>query len=100
MSHNSKNKSTIPIQSNDAFEMSAARKGAMNGPRRDMSKKGNSVNIFSTHGRDSDEESTDRIFDKGGIVVNTWVGVESETTSTRQGEPMGHSSSYRDGQHP
>lgn len=97
MSHHSKNKSTIPIQSNDAFEMSAARKGTIHGPR---SKKGNSVNIFSTHGRDSDEESTDRIFDKGGIMVNTWVGVESETTVTRQGEPMGHGSSYRDGQHP
>ncbi|KAG8163572.1 hypothetical protein KVR01_006869 [Diaporthe batatas] len=95
MSHNSKNKSTIPIQSNDAFEMSAARKGTINGSR---SKKGNSVNIFSTQGRDSDEESTDRIINNGGIMVNTWVGVETETPVSRQGESIHHSLSYRDGQ--
>lgn len=94
MSHHSKNKSTIPIQSNDAFEMSAARKGTINGSR---IKKGNSVNIFSTQGRDSDEESTDRIINNGGITVNTWVGVETETTVSRQGESVNHSSLYRDG---
>lgn len=93
MSHHSKNKSTIPIQSNDAFEMSTARKGTINGSR---SKKGNSVNIFSTQGRDSDEESTERILNNGGIMVNTWVGVQTETTVSRQGEALSHSSSYQD----
>lgn len=95
-------KSTIPNQSgNDAFEMGTARKGTIHGSRHDMSKKGNDVTIFSTHGRDSDGESTDRIINNGGIVVNTWVGVESETTSTvtRHTEPVNHSSSYQDGPH-
>ena len=51
-----------------------------------MSRKGNDVTIFSTNGRDSDGESTERIID-GGIVVNTWVGVESETAMLRHAEP-------------
>lgn len=87
-SHQSK--STIPNQSgNDAFEMGTARKGTMHG----SSKKGNDVTIFSTHGRDSDGDSTDRIINSNGIVVNTWVGVESETAISRHGE-----SKSRDGQ--
>lgn len=96
-SHQSK--STIPNQSgNDAFEMGTARKGTIHGSRNDMSKKGNDVTIFSTHGRDSDGDSTDRIIN-GGIVVNTWVGVESETTVSRSTEPASHSPSFRDGPH-
>lgn len=93
-------KSTIPNQSgNDAFEMGTARKGTIHGSRNDMSKKGNDVTIFSTHGRDSDGDSTDRIIMNGGqgIVVNTWVGVQSETTVTNHSESISHSSSYRDG---
>ncbi|KAL2291758.1 hypothetical protein FJTKL_11955 [Diaporthe vaccinii] len=77
-------KSTIPNQSgNDAFEMGTARKGTIHGSRNDMSKKGNDVTIFSTHGRDSDGDSTDTIIN-GGIVVNTWVGVEFETTVSQE----------------
>lgn len=92
-------KSTLPNQSgNDAFEMGTARKGTIHGSRNDTSKKGNDVTIFSTHGRDSDGESTDRIINGGGIVVNTWVGVESETAVSRHGEPTNHDSSFRDGQ--
>lgn len=98
-SHQSK--STIPNQSgNDAFEMGTARKGTIHGSRNDMSKKGNDVTIFSTHGRDSDGDSTDRIINApGGIVVNTWVGVESETTVSRVSQPTGHSPAFRDGPH-
>ncbi|KAK7735761.1 hypothetical protein SLS63_003719 [Diaporthe eres] len=92
-------KSTIPNQSgNDAFEMGTARKGMIHGSRNDMSKKGNDVTIFSTHGRDSDGDSTDRIIN-GGIVVNTWVGVESETTVSREPTATSHNPSYRDASH-
>lgn len=97
--HSQHTKSTLPHQSgNDAFEMNTARKANLQFSRHDTIKKGNDVNIFSTPGRDSDGESTERIVD-GGIVVNTWVGVESETASQRHTGPMGLDSSYRDDRH-
>lgn len=97
--HSQHTKSTLPNQSgNDAFEMNTARKGNLHGSKHDMSRKGNDVTIFSTHGRDSDGESTDRIIN-GGIVVNTWVGVQSETAAHGQAELVGHNSSDRDVRH-
>ncbi|KAJ0122576.1 hypothetical protein J7T55_003090 [Diaporthe amygdali] len=97
--HSQHTKSTLPNQSgNDAFEMNTARKANLHGSKHDMSRKGNDVTIFSTHGRDSDGESTDRIID-GGIVVNTWVGVQSETAAHGQAELVGPNSSDRDVRH-
>lgn len=97
--HSQHTKSTLPHQSgNDAFEMNTARKANLQGSKHDMSKKGNDVTIFATQGRDSDGDSTERIMD-GGIVVNTWVNVESETASHRHAGPMGLDSSYRDDRH-
>ncbi|ROW04752.1 hypothetical protein VMCG_04836 [Cytospora schulzeri] len=77
-------KSSFPIQSgNDAFEMGTSKKGFGGAHQGSMHKSASrhpdyNVTIQSTRGRNSDGDSTDRIIDNG-IVVDTWVDVESES---------------------
>ncbi|ROV99833.1 hypothetical protein VSDG_03063 [Cytospora chrysosperma] len=77
-------KSSFPIQScNDAFEMGTSKKGLGSAHQSSMHRSAirrpeYNVTIQATSGRNSDSDSTDRII-SGGIVVDTWVDVESES---------------------
>lgn len=79
-------KSSFPIQSgSDAFEMGTSKKGFGGTHQSSMHKSASrqadyNVTIQSTCGRNSDGDSTDRIIG-GGILVDTWVDVESESVN-------------------
>lgn len=90
---------SYPIQSgNDAFEMGSAKKGAGGSAlqRSGMFKNAGrqpdyNVTIQSTRGNNSDGDSTDRIIESHGIMVESWVDIESESVS--QG-PASNSNPY------
>lgn len=88
-------KSSYPIQSGtDAFEMGTSRKGFGAGSANKSANRhpDYNVTIQSTHGRNSDGDSTDRIINSSGIMVDTWVDVESE--SVNQEAKNGPNQSY------
>lgn len=72
---------SIPINNshNDAFEMSKGR-----GARNDYK-----VTILSTRDGTGDGDSTDRIIEGGGIVVDSFVEVESESIRRGNGAAWG-----------
>lgn len=104
MSQNSsrRTKSSMPIQSgNDAFEMGTGRKGTRMDSSFNSSSKNNDYNvtILTNHGRNSDGDSTDRIIDSNGIVVNTWVDIESESVNTQSHQGPHAQNSYDNMRH-
>lgn len=80
-------KASLPIQSgNDAFEMNSSKKHILHSANHEH--QNYNVTIMSTRQRNSDSESTDRIMD-GGIVVDTWVDVESQSVHQAAGHEAG-----------
>lgn len=76
-------KSSFPIQSgNDTFEMGTGKKAFGGSAAKKSHNQDYNVTIQSTRGRsNSDGDSTDRIIENSGIVVDTWVDVESESVN-------------------